>query len=144
MPSAFKYSKCHPNCCHSLHQVILTECTVILTKWLSILTILFVNNDTRTFYSDGTDMFIDINTYFEGWSTDLSKLQVFAGNPLCGAVCTNCLRNAHTSLQTSLQNLLENSEGTLSWQIDCAFAVFPRSLLMHHHKMLAVLLYCHS
>ncbi len=25
---------------------------------------LFVNNDTRTFRSDGTDMFIDINTYF--------------------------------------------------------------------------------
>ncbi len=28
---------CHPNCCHSLPQVILTESTVILTSWLSIL-----------------------------------------------------------------------------------------------------------
>ncbi len=49
---------------YSLHQVILTVCSVILTTWLSILTVLFVNNDTRTFHSDGTDMFIDINTYF--------------------------------------------------------------------------------
>ncbi len=30
-PSAFQFSDCHPNCCHSLHQVTLTESTVILT-----------------------------------------------------------------------------------------------------------------
>jgi len=29
-----------------------------------LICILFVNNDTRTCHSDGTDMFIDINTYF--------------------------------------------------------------------------------
>ncbi len=59
-----QYSNCHPNCCHTLHLVILTQCTVILTTWLSILPILFVNNDTRTFHYDATDMSIDINTYF--------------------------------------------------------------------------------
>ncbi len=67
-PSAFQYSNCHPNFCHSLHQVILTECIVILTTWLSILTVLFVNNDTRTFHSDGTDMFLDIQV-------DLKKIE---------------------------------------------------------------------
>ncbi len=81
---------CHPNCCHSLHQVILTESTVILTTWLNILNILFVNTDTRTFHSDGTDMFIDIYLLLRYELKILSKLQAFAGNPLCGAVCTNC------------------------------------------------------
>ncbi len=61
--TAFQYSNCHTNCCHSLHQVILTECTVILTTWLCISPILFVNNDTRTSHSDDTDMVIDINAY---------------------------------------------------------------------------------
>ncbi len=35
-PSAFQYCNCHPNCHHSLHQVILTESTVVLTTRLSI------------------------------------------------------------------------------------------------------------
>ncbi len=56
-------------------------CKCVLLKWIydihekhsllhfstvlssNILTVLFVNNDTRTFHSDGTDMFIDINTF---------------------------------------------------------------------------------
>lgn len=39
------------------------EYTVISTKWLSILTILFVSNNTRICHSDVTDMFFDINIY---------------------------------------------------------------------------------
>ncbi len=42
-----------------------------------------------TFRSDGTDMFMDINTLRDELKI-MSKLQVFAGNLLCGAVCTNC------------------------------------------------------
>lgn len=57
---------------------------------MSILTILFVNNDTRTFHSDGTDMFIDIKyLLLRDELKILGQLQAFAGNPLCGAVCTN-------------------------------------------------------
>ncbi len=52
---------------------------------------MFVNNDTRTFRSDCTDMFIDINTLFLRDELNiLSKWHAFAGNPLSGAVCTNC------------------------------------------------------
>ncbi len=43
-----------------------------------------MNNNTRILY-DGTDMFIDKNTNFL-----VIKLQAFAGNPLCSAVCMNC------------------------------------------------------
>ncbi len=85
--SAFQYSNCHPNCCHSLQQVRLTECSIILT---TLLRILFVNNDTRTFHSDGTDMFIDKYLLLRDELKILSKLQAFAQNTLCGAVCTNC------------------------------------------------------
>jgi len=46
----------------------------------------FVNNDTRTFHSDGTDMFIDMNTLRDKLKI-LSKWP-FACNPVCGAVCT--------------------------------------------------------
>jgi len=42
------------------NEKILSDYTLLLTTWLSILTILFVNNDTRT-YSDGNYMFSDIN-----------------------------------------------------------------------------------
>ncbi len=31
--------------------------------YIENMTILFVSNDTRTFHSDGSDTFIDINTY---------------------------------------------------------------------------------
>ncbi len=86
-PSAFQYSNCHPNCCHSLQQVRLTECSIILT---TLLRILFVNNDTRTFHSDGTDMFIDKYLHLRDELKILSKLQAFARNTLCGAVSTNC------------------------------------------------------
>ncbi len=57
-----------------------------------------MNNDTRTFRSDGTDMFIDINTFhfLRDELKILSKLQAFAGNPLCGSVVQIVLRNAHT------------------------------------------------
>jgi len=49
----------------------------------------FVNNDTRTFHSDGTDMFIDMNTLRDELKI-LSKWP-FACNPVCGAVCTHGL-----------------------------------------------------
>ncbi len=52
--------------------------------------ILFVNNDTRTFHSDGTDMFIDKYLLLRDELKILTRLQAFAGNPLCGAVCTTC------------------------------------------------------
>ncbi len=48
-----------------------------------------MNNYTRTFHSDGT-MFIDKYLLLRDELTILSKLQAFTGNPLCGAVCTNC------------------------------------------------------
>ncbi len=37
-------------------------------------------------------MFLDINTFYflRDELKILSKLQAFAGNPLCGSVCTNC------------------------------------------------------
>lgn len=75
---AIQYRNGHPNCSHSLHQVILTEYTVILTSLLSILTILFVNNDTRTFHY-GTDIFIDKYLPLRAELKILSKLQAFAG-----------------------------------------------------------------
>ncbi len=49
-----------------------------------------MNNDTRTFHSDCTDMFIDKYLLLRDELKILSKLQAFAGNPLCVAVCTNC------------------------------------------------------
>ncbi len=49
-----------------------------------------MNNDTRTFHSDGTDVFIDKYLLLRDKLKILSKLQAFAENPLCGAVCTNC------------------------------------------------------
>ncbi len=49
-----------------------------------------MNNDTRTFHSDGADMFIYKYLLLKDYLKFLSKLQTFAGNPLCGAVCTNC------------------------------------------------------
>ncbi len=101
-PSAFQYSNSHPNCYHRLHQVILTECSVILTICLSILTNLFVNNDTRTFRSDGTDMFIDKYLLLKDELKILSKLQAFVGNPLCGAVCMSCFEKCTYFLQKKL------------------------------------------
>ncbi len=53
------FNHCHQNLSHSLHHKILTEPTVILTTWLSILMILFVNNDRKTCHSVGSDMFIE-------------------------------------------------------------------------------------
>ncbi len=80
----------HPNWCHSLHQVILAECTVILRTWLSILTSLFVNNDPRTFHADGIDVCIDKHLLLRDELKILRMLQAFAHYPL---------RNAHTSLR---------------------------------------------
>ncbi len=45
-----------------------------------------------TFHSDGTDMFIDKYLLLRDELKILSKLQAFAGNILCGAVCTNCFK----------------------------------------------------
>ncbi len=49
-----------------------------------------MNNDTRTFHSDATDMFIDKYLLLRGELKIFKELQAFVGNPLCGAVCTNC------------------------------------------------------
>ncbi len=130
-PSAFQYSECHPNCCHSVHQVILTECTVILTTWLSILPILFVNNNTRTFHSDGTDVFIDINTYF--WEMNLRfwvsyrLLQVIHYVVLYVRIV---LRNAHTSLQI-LRMIREMYQS--DWKKNCITG-FCRIVLTLSHQ----------
>ncbi len=49
-----------------------------------------MNNNTRTYHSDGTDLFID-KYLLKIFSSSLkTKSQAFAGNLLCGAVCTNC------------------------------------------------------
>ncbi len=45
--------------------------------------------DTRAFHSDGTDIFIG-KYFLRDELKILNKLQAFAGNPLCGTVCTNC------------------------------------------------------
>ncbi len=73
----------YSDCSHSSHQVILTERTVILTTWLSFLTNLLVNNDSRTFHSDGTDMF---SVLLRDELQSLSKLQAFASDPVCGDI----------------------------------------------------------
>ncbi len=84
-PSVFQYS----NCCHSLHQVTLTESTVIL-------------NMTKRFEDQVCEHWHKDFSFWCHWYVHwhkylllrdelkiLSKLQAFAGNPLCGAVCTD-------------------------------------------------------
>ncbi len=52
--------------------------------------IVCIYNDITNFHSDGTDMLIDIkHLLLKDELKILSKVQVFAGNLLCGAVCTN-------------------------------------------------------
>ncbi len=49
-----------------------------------------MNDDTRIFHYDGTDMFLDKYLLLRDELKILSKLQAFTGNTLCGVVCTNC------------------------------------------------------
>ena len=95
-PCAFSII-CHQYFSHSLHQKILTECTVKLTTWQSIVNILFLNGDTRT--SDGIDMLIDINIYFWDIIKDFKQVRGFYRCSIvwccsllhCGIVSRNAL-----------------------------------------------------
>ena len=79
----------HQKCSHSVHQKIPKEYNVILTS-LSILTKLsiflrfwwhwHVHWHKGLLLRNGLDI--------------LSKLQAFAGHPLCGAVCNNCFEKS--------------------------------------------------
>ena len=51
------------------------------------MTVLSVDNDTRTCHSDGTDMFIEL---LRDELRILSKRLAFAGNPWCFAIWTHC------------------------------------------------------
>ncbi len=75
-----------------VHQVILTEyyTNVILTTWLSILHL--VCEQWHKDFSFWWHWYVHWHKYLllRDELKILSKLQAFAGNPLCGAVCTNC------------------------------------------------------
>ncbi len=90
--SAFQYSNCHPNCYHSLRQVILTVCTIILTTWLSKDFGYLVCEKCHKHSLIWWHWYVHWHKYLllRDELKILSKLQAFAGNTLCSAVCTNC------------------------------------------------------
>ena len=97
------YNNCLKNFSHSLHQNIPPEYTVVLTTWLSNLTVLSVHNDARTCHFDGPDMFIDRDIYFwetnKGfWARDLLLHEIHGVLLFVQIV----LRNALTVLQISI------------------------------------------
>ncbi len=121
--SAFQYRNYHPNCCHSLRQVTLTESTVILTTWLKHFAFL-VCEQWHKDLSFWWHWYVHWNKYLllRDELKILSKLQAFA---LCGAFCMKCFEKCtyFANIKDDLRNAWKRLRKTV---IHFKIIFFPR------------------
>ncbi len=103
---------CHPNCCHSLQQVILAERTVILTTWLSTLHLVCEQGH------QACERILEVmDLCLEFWEYEAVSRNVFKET-----------RKTVMCFCTHLHFFNENK-----WQLDgCGLTVFSTSFLRQH------------